>query len=258
MRKNISVMPDKKQNKIFSDAYSNTMAEVEKLEKQKNIEDRITILTELFEEDLHNRDLTEPERRQMTTAFKRYIEDTDYRLTKQKVFFTKKKLIGFGATLAIILISGLIYLNTYHPFTSIPEINEELNFYIQKVDDGYGAYAESFYSTLNKYDLKLGEQKTTAFNKLMYTELDEHFDELIVKLESGEIRYYDDAKEWASYFPAEEERDARREIADNAFSKGIGKALDEGVSKFFDKTGNIINRAWDFIKKEAKSILDKK
>ena len=45
-------------------------------------------------------------------------------------------------------------------------------------------------------------------------------------------------------------------MVDNAFGKGMRKAVGEGVDKIIDETGSVLGRAWDFIKKESDSILE--
>ncbi len=172
----------------------------------------------------------------------------DRKREKESFERTKKKKMGLMALLAVGVISGLIYINAYRPFTSKLAIRDKLAFYIERVDQGYGTYAEKFYQNLDTYSLKFNEVEIARLQERMHRELDENFVELITKLEAGEIRFYDDAQEWASYFPNQEERDVREQIADNAFSKGMGKTIDEKLNTAFESAESLFQRILDFFK----------
>ena len=241
--------------KQFTEAYFKTMAEADDLETNKNKADKLEILSELFEQELQQKDLTEEERQELVARYRNYIIKNETR--QKKLRTTRNKIIKFRllTVLSAIGIAMLIYINTYYPFTAVSEIEESLNYYVSQVDNGYGAYSEKFYASLDKYGFKLNKMQIGQYNEKMHRELEENFNALIEKLESGEIRYYDDAKEWASYFPEEEERLAKEEMVDNALGKGVSKTIDDGVNKLFDGTGNILKRTWKTIKQGAGDLL---
>ncbi len=256
MSSTITDQQKKEQDRIFKEAYDRTMAKVEKREMKKSLEDRVNILTDLFEQDLFNRDLTEAEKRELVAEFRNRIKNADIQSAKHLKIRKKRKLAGVLSAVMIAVISGLIYLNTYYPFTSISEIEKDLNYYIEKVDKGFGNYAETFYDTLDKYDLKLGNQRVDLFKERMYSELDEHCNELLKKVQEGELGYYDDLNDWVSFFPDREERIARQNAADNALREGTYKTLNEGVDKLIKGAGGILERTFDSIKKKTDSLFN--
>jgi hypothetical protein len=143
-----------------------------------------------------------------------------------------------------------IYLAVARPFLPVEEVASELDYFLEKVEDGYGSYTQKFYRLLDRQGNKLAVATESAYRSDMYNTLEEHFDESVARVEAGEIRYYDDAKDWASRFPEAEERADRKEVADNALNKGLGTAIGttidevkEGAKEFFEKAADFIKDA---------------
>ena len=235
-------------DKIFSDAYRNTMKKVSLREQSKESEDFYKTFSDLFEQDLYNRDLTSAERQEFMTAFHREIaslqDNERTRLEKNK----KRYLIGGSALLFVLALSFAIYVAAARPFMPVSKITGDLDYYLEKVEDGYGSYAKKFYSLIDKKGNKLSVQTESAYRSDMYNTLDDHFDETILRLEEGEVRYYDDAKAWAGRFPDAEERTDRKEAAENALKKGLGTAMGDTLEDVKEGAKNLFKKAGDFIK----------
>ena len=247
-RKTLHVINNPRLDRIFSEAYRNTMKKVAVREQTKHDEDFFKTFSDLFEQDLYNRDLTAEERREFMTAFHREItsleEDAENRQEKKK----KAYLIGGSALFGALVIFFSIYIAVARPFMPVGKVTSELDYYLEKVDDGYGSYAKKFYRLIDSQGHKLAIGAESAYRADMYNTLEDHFDETIGRLEAGEIRYYDDAKEWASRFPEAEERTDRKEIADNALNEGLGEAFGETLDEVKEGAKEFFKNAADFIK----------
>jgi ribosomal protein L18 len=81
----------------------------------------------------------------------------------------------------------------------------------------------------------------------MYAELEEHFQELLTKLQNGEIAYIDDARLWANYFPERAEQKARKKMVTNAVVGGVGENIGSAVESILEGAKDIIDRTIDAI-----------
>ena len=248
MKKTLNVIRNPRLDKIFSEAYRNTMRDVALREEDKHNADYHQIFSELFEKDLYNHDLTSEERAEFMEVFHREIvtlrkSDEENRRKRRRFMF-----IGGSSLAGILLLSFGLWVAAARPFMPVSKIITQLDYYLEKVDDGYGSYANKFYRLVDQQGRKLPGGAEVGYRDAMYDSLDGHFDETIASLESGEVRYYDDAKKWASRFPEAEERKDRKELADNAFKKGLGAAVGETLDDVKEGAKNLLERAGDFIK----------
>lgn len=249
-RKTLNVIQNPRLDRIFTEAYRNTMKQVSLREQDKHDEDYYRTFSELFEQDLSNRDLTEEERQTFMSAFHREI--TSLGETADKNRERRRRLVLFGGSglLCAAALSFGIYVAAVRPFMPVEKVTANLDYYLEKVEDGYGSYARKFYRLIDRQGGKLPAQTEAVYRSDMYATLDSHFDETIERLEAGELLYHDDAKEWASRFRESEERTDRKELADNAFRKGLGAALGgtlkevtEGAKDFFQKAADYMKDA---------------
>jgi hypothetical protein len=247
-KKTLNIINNPRLDRIFSDAYRNTMKQVAEREQDKHDEDYYKTFSGLFEQDLYNRDLTSAERQEFMETFHREIEslqeDAERRHKKNK----KVYLIGGSVLLSAAALSIGIYIAAVRPFMPVEKITTDLSYYLMKVVEGSGSYSKKFYALIEKQGQKLTLETEAAYRSDMYNSLDNHFDDTIARLEAGEVRYYDDAKDWASRFPEAEERVDRKEVAENAFKKGLGTAVGKTLEDVKEGAKNLFTKAADFIK----------
>ena len=171
-------------------------------------------------------------------------EREEERLQKNK----KRLLIGIPALIGVLAFFFSVYVAAVKPFMPVSKITSDLDYYLEKVEDGYGSYSKKFYRLIDKQGKKLPVGTESAYRSDMYTALDDQFDEAIEHLEAGEVRYYDDAKAWASRFPEAEEQADRKEVAENALKKGLGTAVGETLEDVKEGARNLFKKAGDFIR----------
>lgn len=247
MKKNLHVSKDPKLNRIFTKAYYATLREVERRERDKTAQDHIEAYVELFERELDSRDLSYEEQRKFVEAFKSQMEHADrlrFQRRKNRKLFS---LIGGGSLAAVALLVFILYAGIKKPFMPLSKVETDLQYYLEKVDAGYGDFSKKYYSNLRRFEGRLGSVKTARYRQDMYTELDEHFQEFLEKLQNGEVAYIDDARRWADYFPEKEERKARKKIATNAIVGGVGENIGEAVKSILDGAKDVIDRTIDAI-----------
>lgn len=241
------IMDDPELDRIFTDAYREALSKVEGVEKEKRMADHIDAYAELFEQDLRRRDLTLNERTRIMSAFRRRLALAREEAGKRGLRLKKRAIIASSIGAGVLAIIMLFILAT-QPFRPVADIKAELASYYEKVDEGYGLYAKRYYALLNKYGAKLGPTTVADYRKTMETELDEHFLENLAFVEAGELRYVDDAKDWASYFPEKEDREERRRRVDNVFQAGMGKVLGGAWETVKQEAGKLFNEAEDKLK----------
>ena len=159
---------------------------------------------------------------------------------------------GVSPILSVLLLSFAIYVAVAKPSVPAKRVTTDLDYYLEKVEDGYGSYSKKFYRLIDKQGKKLSVETGVTYRSDMYNTLDDHFDETVVRLEAEEVRFFDDAKAWASRFPEAEERTDRKEIAENALKKGLGTAVGETLEEVKEGAKNFFRRAADFIKDALK------
>lgn len=244
----LKVMNDPKLDRIFTEAYREAFRQAENLENDKQLADHIDAYAEIFERDLYGKDLSAAERQKFVAAFRTYIKDAK---EKQEIKTKKRKRI-FGTVLGSIagaaVLSIGIYILAAQPFKTTAEIESELSSYMIKVDEGLDGYADKYFSLLKKHGSKLPPGKAAEYSDLMYDEVDEHFNELLAKVEAGELRYADDAKKWADILPDPEEREVRKQAVDNAFQEGLGESIGSTWETVKREAGEIIEEAGGFLK----------
>ena len=247
-KKTLNVINNPRLDKIFSEAYKNTMKQVAVREQSKQDEDYFKTFSDLFEKDLYGRDLTPEERQEFMSAFHREISSLREYAAERRERKRRRFLISGSGLLGVLALSFGIYIAAARPFISVQKVTTNLDYYLEKVEDGYGSYAKRFYRLIDRQGDKLPLGREADYRTSMYSTLDEHFDDTIARLEAGEIRYYDDAKDWASCFPESEERADRKELADNAFNKGLGTAVGDTLEEVKEGAGELIRKVGDFIK----------
>ena len=208
----------------------------------------IEAFSELFEQELLNRDLSEAERAAFAVAFRRYITQALAEENQRRQ--QRKRIVVFSAAglTALFLCAALGYLLIARPLTPVTKVEAELQFYLGKVETGYGEYAKKYYGSLRRYDRKLGLEKTAEYRERMYAELDEQFLSLLEKIRAGEVVYYDDTRRWANLFPDAEERQARKAQASNAAAQAVGRAVGDSVRSVTDAAKGLLDKAVDLIK----------
>ncbi len=72
-RKTKTIINNPRLDRIFSEAYRNTMRQVALREQDKHDEDYFKTFADLFEQDLHNRDLSDRERQEFMRAFHKEV-----------------------------------------------------------------------------------------------------------------------------------------------------------------------------------------
>ena len=251
MKRSLRVMDDPRLDSIFTDVYLRTMEAVERREGEKRRRDHIDAYAELFEEDLRRRDLTEGERREFAMAFREYVMKTIDRRKRAEQVRRRAFLLGGSGILVVGLSVFLLYAAIARPFMPVAKVETELQYYIEKVESGYGNYTRRFYRLLRRQDRKLGPDRVAYYDELMYSELDEHFQDLIAKLEQGEVVYYDDARRWAGHFPEAEERKERKQQAGNAMAQGVGRTVGDTVKSVGEAVKDLLNKASDLIQKNT-------
>ena len=244
----MQVMQSPRLDKIFTEAYRSTMKKVELREADKHASDYISTFSGLFEQDLRKRDLTPVEREEFMDAFHRELDNLHQHSLESSQKRKRALIIAGSSTAGALALSFGIFTATARPFMPLPKIESQLTYYLEKVDEGFGSYSKKFYTLIDKQSRKLPDATEQQYRTDMYTYLDKHFDTTIDKLESGEIRFYDDAKHWASRFPESEEQKDRKEQADNAFKKGLGTAVGDSLEEVKEGAKDLIKNAVDFIK----------
>jgi hypothetical protein len=247
MNKDFHVMKDPKMDRIFKRAYYATLKAVERRERDKSVQDHINAYVELFEQELDRRDLTAEEQRAFLEAFETTMKQDD--LHRQKMRKTRKRFfaIGGGSIAVVVLVVFILHVGINRPFMPLPKVEADLQYYLEKVDAGFGEFSENFYTILRRYDGRLGAAKTAQYQKGMYAELEEHFQELLTKLQNGEIAYIDDARLWANYFPERAEQKARKKMVTNAVVGGVGENIGSAVESILEGAKDIIDRTIDAI-----------
>lgn len=248
MKKRHVIMDDPRLDRIFNDAYAQTMRDAAVAERSKRVGDHVDAFAEIFERELGNRDLTPHERRDLIDQFRTRVltadaeRDRRRRARRRKLSLTTAVVAGAAA----IVLS--IYLAAYQPFRPIDGVTADLTHYVERVEAGYGEYSRKFFRLLERQDRRLGPTRAQEFQGRMYDALDERFAELVARVEDGRMSYYDDARDWAGYYPEPEERKAKRQIARNARSAGLGVSVGDSVESIVEGAKEIIGRAVDAIK----------
>jgi len=243
-------LDDPKLNRIFRKAYQATLKEVERREKRKNVQDHIQAHVELFERELDGRDLSSSEQQAFVNAFKSKMKAAEKRRERRRESGKRLLAIGAGSVGALALLVFVLIVAVRRPFLPLAEVEARLQYYLEKVDDGYGDFSQKFYILLRRQDQRLGPAKTHRYQQDMYAELDENFREYLERLENGEVAYIDDARRWADYFPEREERKARKKMASNAIVGGVGENIGDAVNSILDGAKEIIDRTIDAIDKD--------
>ncbi len=232
-------------DRIFKEAYIETMEQAYHAERAKRTGDRIEAFTELFETELAGHDLSVDERGRLIEALKRRLKNAEAQHERWVERRDRKRKRALAAAAGVILLVTVVFFSTYRPFTPISSVENDLEFYIERVDAGYGEYAQKFYRLLDRFDRRLDDPTEERYRERMYDTLDLRFRELLTALQSGDLTLFDDARKWAKLFPERAERNTRKELVENAGVKGVGGAL-----------GNFIEKAGKFITKTANDAAD--
>lgn len=248
MKRQLRVIDDPRLDRIFSDAYFATLPAIEKAEREKQVKDRIEALSDLFEMDLRTKDLTEAERTSIVGAFKSYVVEMEQREEQRSRGRKTSLIFATGGFAFIVVLTLILYIGIRRPFASLTKVEQDLSYYLEQVDGGYGEYSEKYYKTLKIFNNRLGPAKTANYRRQMNGELEEQFDVLIVALEAGEVTRYDDARKWAGYFPEREMRRAKKEEAQNALVQGAGGAIGDSVRSLLKSVGETLKNTADYIK----------
>ena len=256
MPKDLNIMGDPELDRIFTEAYRDTMRNVDVVERDKSVRDRIDAFTELFKRDLYSRDLTPAEREAVVAAFRSYIEGADRRAAEEGAKRRRRFTVLGSYALGAAVIGGLILMAVYRPFTPVSAVEERLQSYYERVDEGAGGFSRKYFRTVDRFDRKLGDARTAELRAKMNAEIDENLMEYIQKVESGEIAYYDDARTWAGYFTEREVRKAKRQIVQNALVKGVGEAMGEATESVIQGAKGLIEKAGELIRERGREILD--
>ena len=244
----MQVMQNPRLDKIFTDAYKSTMKKIEVREADKHASDYLSTLSSMFEQDLYNRDLSQDERREFMQAFHNELENRHHHSIEAAQKRRKGLIIAGSSTVGALALSFGIFTATARPFMPLPKIESQLEYYLEKVEEGFGSYSKKFYALADKQSRKLPDPAESQYRDDMYDAIERHFNEAVTKLESGEMRYRDDAKQWASRFPDAEERKDRKEQADNAFKQGLGTAVGDSLEDVKEGAKELIQKAVEFIK----------
>lgn len=252
MKKTLNVIKNPRLDRIFTEAYQNTMKQVAVREQHKHDADFYDTFSQLFEKELYNRDLTAEERQDFMATFHQEVETLHKRTEERQKRRKRVMMIGGPSLLAAVVLCFSLYVAVARPFMPVSKITEQLDYYQVKVEEGYGSYSQKFYRLIDRRGSKLPAGTEAEYRSSMYETLDNQFDTTIEKLEAGEVRYYDDAKKWASRFPEAEERSDRKEQAENSFKKGLGTAVGNTIDDVKESARNFFQKAGDFIKDMVK------
>lgn len=248
MKKTMKVINNPRLDRIFTEAYSNTMKQVALREQNKHDADYYSVFSELFEKELYNRDLTAEERSDFMTVFHREVERLQTEHVASQTKRRKFLVVGGSSVASAALLAFGIYVAAARPFMPVSKVVSELDYRLQKVEEGFGSYSRKFYRLLDQQQSKLPSGAAADYRATMYEVLDTKFDETVALLEAGEVRYYDDAKQWASRFPEKGEQEDRKEIAENAFKKGLGTAVGDTLDDVKEGARNLFQKAVDFVR----------
>jgi len=236
------VMGDPALDLIFTEAYRNTLKKVEKRERDKELRDHVEAMTELFVQELFSRDLTPVERAEFTRAFRKQIEQAEQDLAERRSERRRLRRTGLIIFFSLVMLSGIVYIARNKPFTPVSRIKAQLSEHFASVESGLGGHAQDYFRILDTYRHKLGDRRVAELEESMYRELDEQFEVLLSRVESGEVAYFDDARKWAGYFPDKEDRKMRRERVDNAVAQWIGRRVDESVDKVLEGAKELLDK----------------
>ena len=253
MRKTLNVINNPRLDRIFSEAYRNTIRQVAVREQDKHDADYYENFSALFEKELYNRDLSSEERGEFMAAFHREIESLHRKEDADRARRKKLILVGGSSIIAVLVLTFAMYTAIAKPFMPTTKVVAQLDYYHGKVEEGYGSYARKFYGLLDQQGRKLPSGAQATYENSMYETLDGHFSETVAKLEAGEVRFFDDAKKWASRFPDTEEQADRKDQAENAFKKGLGTAVGDTLEDVKEGARNVFQKSADFIRDMVKS-----
>ncbi len=249
MKKSIRVIDDPRYDRLYKQAYAETLKEVEHIERTKEIQDYTGAFLDIFRDELEQKDLTPSERDMLIQILQERLIDPERTLSIQRA--RKKRVINI--TLAVLgsvaALSVFIYVLQYRPFTSYEKITTDLTYYLEKVDKGFSGYARKYYNALDDYKRRLSPAELEHYNREMYTILDAHFTTTLESLESGTLSLYDDAKDWAKSFPEAEEQKARKEMVDNTMSTAVGRKARETYEAAKEEAGTFFEKVVEGIKK---------
>ena len=230
---------------VFAEAYRDTMARVDALERDKRKTDELEAYVEIFEQELAGRDIDPKERVALIDAFESRLKkagrEKAARLKGKRNRRRRIVVVLLGAT----IIAAALFTLRFRPLTPIDSVRSDLDFYIERVEAGNGEYSDDFYKTLRRFDLRIAEPAEEMYREKMHRVLDRGFTDVIERVKSGDLTLIDDARRWAKFFPDSAERKARQELVDNARAKGLGAAA-----------RNVIERAGDFISETADKAAD--
>ena len=122
MKKTLHVIRNPRLDRIFTEAYRNTMNEVALREKDKHDADYYQIFSELFEKGLYNHDLSSEERGEFMEVFHREIatlrqQDEESRRKKKRIVF-----IGGSSLLGALVLSFALYTAIARPFMPVSRV----------------------------------------------------------------------------------------------------------------------------------------
>jgi hypothetical protein len=200
----------------------------------------VDALAELFAQELERRDLTDQERAELVDAFRRHAAEAQERLVRQR---SRTKLVarlcaaGAGGAALLAL---LVYLWVARPFTPVQQVESDLQHYLERVEAGYGAYADRYYRLLRRFDRKLGSERALWYEERMYAELDEHYRALLEEVSSGDVLSATEATRWSGYFPEREERRERRREVRNLAVQGVADRVEDTVQSVIEGARGIL------------------
>ena len=206
---------------------------------EPKVSDHIAAYVELFERELGGRDLSDAERTALTRAFERRLRGAGAVKEKRLARRSAKRRFIVGGAFAVALIIVASMFVTYRPLKPMDDVHGNLEAYIEQVESGVGGNADDFYKLLDRFDRRIDADVVESYRTRMWEALDTRFDELVMRLKAGEIKLSDDAKKWAKLFPDRAERDARKDLVENATIDALGGS----AKKFFGKAVETL-KAW--------------
>ena len=245
MKKN-RVMGDPVLDRIFGEAYADTMRQAATLERDKRLADNIGAFVEMFEDELSGRDLSATERDHLVREFRRRLDSADKVRDKRKIAHKNRNRAWATIAGGFAVLAFITLLITFRPLKPMETITADLDHYIAEVDDGKRDYAKDFYKLIDRYERRLGDNQVDSYRNEMYRVLDERFNEILEKVVAGNITFADNARRWAKSFPEKAEQRIRKELIEDATLGAVGEAVKKGFG-----------RAVDWLQGVADSIIDK-
>ena len=168
MKKTLNVINNPRLDRIFSEAYRNTIQQVAVREQDKHDTDYYENFSELFEKELYNRDLSSEERSEFMAAFHREVESLHRKENVDRSRRRKILLVGGSSLIGVLALVFAIYTGIAKPFMPAEKVVTQLDYFHGKVEEGYGSYARKFYGLLDQQGRKLTTEAEATYEVSMY------------------------------------------------------------------------------------------